>query len=117
MTSGRCVSNFHRTRDITAASSQCLELDTFNSRRSRLLGELSDLSADDFRADEVEPDDFRDLALFEVAVNRVSDLVMKIGQAVGLGEDRLSEGASGETSLGGLLDEKDHFRQISVLGS
>src|SRR5205809_3467429 len=73
-------------------------------------------SADDFLADEVEPDDFRDLALFEVAVNRVSDLVMKIDQVVGLGEDRLSEGASGETSLGGLLDEKDHFRQISVLG-
>jgi hypothetical protein len=49
----------------------------------------------------VEPDDPRDLALVEVAVNRVSDLVMKIGQVVGLGEDRLSERPSGEASLGG----------------
>ena len=73
-------------------------------------------SPDDFLADEVEPDDPRNLALVEVAVNRVSDLVMEIGQVVGLGEDRLSEGPSGEASLGGFLDEEDHFRQIRVLG-
>jgi hypothetical protein len=64
----------------------------------------------------MEPDDPRNLALVEVAVNRVSDLVMKIGQVVGFGEDRLSEGASGEASLGGFLDEEDYFRQLGGLG-
>jgi hypothetical protein len=62
----------------------------------------------------VKSDDLRNLALVEVAVNRVSDLVMQICQVVRLGEDRLPQGARCEASLGGFLDEDDYFRHIRV---
>jgi hypothetical protein len=80
--------------------------------RKRRAAEAS--SADDFLAYEVEPDDLRDLALVEMAVNRVSHLRMEIGQVIALREDRLSEGAGGEAALRGFLDEEDHFRRTGA---
>ena len=59
---------------------------------------------------------FGDLTFVEMAVNRVADLRMQICQVIGLGEDRFPQGPSREASLGGLLDEKDHFRQTETSG-
>jgi hypothetical protein len=49
------------------------------------------------------------LALVEVAAYRVADLRVQIGQILGFGEDRLSQGPCGEAALGRFLDEEDYF--------
>ena len=46
---------------------------------------------------------FGSLALIEMAAHRIANLRVKIGKAVGLGENRFSEGAGRVPTLGRLL--------------
>ncbi len=48
----------------------------------------------------MKPDDLRDSALVEMAVNSVTDLHMQSRDVVGLGEDRLPQGPGGEAPSG-----------------
>lgn len=58
----------------------------------------------------VKADDFRSSVLVgEVAPHGVTHLLAQLFTGLGLGEDRVADGLSGEAAVGVLLDDEDDF--------
>jgi hypothetical protein len=55
----------------------------------------------------MEPDEARVLTVVEMATHRISNAFMKLGDGLGLGEDRFTGSVRIEPALHGLFNDKD----------